>query len=112
MAEVFEAIAEFIKSACLAAKGNRYFQALAKIEPFEGGLRRKLRLLRAELLELAAKIAAKCGNGHIVANIEGRKLLCKIIPVCGGEHPFCKIIRKALSKEVVSPESLKGMVKN
>ena len=112
MAQVCEPLAKFIEVAGAVAQGHRHFHALAKIEPLQARLRRKLWLGFAEIADYAAKIAPQRGNRRVIANVEGRELLGQVVPVRGGERPLREIVGKNLREEVMRPQGLKRVMKD
>src|SRR5580704_10770473 len=66
----------------------------------------------AILADHPAEVAAQRRDGNIVANIQRRELLRKVVAVRVREHPLRKIIRKTLRKEMMAAQSLKRVVKN
>src|ERR1700756_285825 len=112
VAEVLESFSKFIEAARAAAKRHRHFDALAKIEPLETRLRRKLRLFLREIADDAAKVASQRGNRGVVANVERRELLRKVVPVRGGKCPLREIVGKTLCEKVMDAKRLEGVMKN
>ena len=112
VAEMFQPFAKLVKRPGAAAERHGHFHALAEVEAFETRLRRELRVSFAEIPDHAAKIASQGGNRSVIADVEGRELLGKVIPIHGGQRPLREIVGKTFGEEVMDAQGLKGVVKN
>lgn len=110
--DMFKALAKLVQRARAAAKWNGYFHALAEVKALEARLIRKLRPRGAKVPDFAAQVATDCGNGHVIADVEGRELLGQVIAVCGREYPLGEIVGEAFGQKMVAPERLKRVVEN
>src|SRR5690348_341284 len=98
MAEMRYAIAKFIQRSGVPAERDGDFHALAKIKPFQRGLAREVRISCAIVGDHAAQVASQSRDRNVVANVEHRKLLGKIVSVRVRKHPLCEVVREPLGQ--------------
>src|SRR5882757_7641847 len=106
MAQMSHAISKLVQCSRASAQRCRNFRAFAKVESFQRGLSREMGKRRAKISYHTAEIAPQCRDGNIVADVQRRELLRKVVPVRVRQHPLREIIRKPLGEEVMAPQRL------
>jgi hypothetical protein len=107
-----DAVAKFVERGCLWTTGHGYFQAFAEIETVEGFLAAELGERGDEIAEHAAEIIAECGDGCVIANIEGRELFGEGVATGFGEGPLREVVGETFGEEVMGAESLESVVED
>lgn len=110
--DMFKALAKLVQRARTAAQRNGYFHALAEVKALEARLIRKLRPRGAKVPDFAAQVATDCGNGHVIADVEGRELLGEVIAIGRRKYPLSEIVGEAFGQKMMASERLKRVVEN
>jgi hypothetical protein len=112
VAETYNAVAKFVEVGSGETEGDGHLHAFAEIEALQGRLAGMLGMLFTEGAHDAAEILAKCGDGGVIANVEGGELLGEGIAIGVGKNPLGKIVGKTLGKEMVATEGLKSVMED
>lgn len=112
IADPLEDLAELLEGSCFHSHRGDHFNALAKVERFEGGLLCPSRVKLAVIAHYAEEINPQVHQRNIIADIKASQPLGQLRPVARGENPLREIARETFCQEVVTAEAPKRVIKD
>src|SRR6267154_249079 len=112
VAQMCDSVAKLVQRSRAAPQGSSDLHALAEVETFQRRLAGKMGKRLAKVTHHAAEIAAKRGDGDVVANVQRRQLFRQVVPVGVREHPLREVVGKSLGEKVMAAKCLIGVMKD